>query len=412
VGLVLLAGIAGLAALVAMASGGPGFLTKRRTIDVVFRDGKGIRVGNPVRVAGIDAGRVTGVELAEFDGILHARVRLAMSAEVADRLRQDVQITIESGLTGQSLISVVSSGRSKVALVPGQVVQGVESSFFDPILDQVGLGPVERKHISHMVSEVRQTLDEAAPKLRAVLSSLEETSGDIRQTVAVVRPRVESIFGEVEELARSLDDAKLAEAVARAQNLIAQLEATVSENRPALAATLKSVQALASEVHDLTSKNRPQIDALIAGLNLTRTKLDAVLANAEVMTDQGASILTNNRADIDRTLANVRDATGYGLKLVQKLYGNPFYLSPFYKPRPEDIQAEEIYDAANTFLLGAKEFSDAMKSLQALRERAKTQREQDAYNALYKRAWELAGQLSLTQQKLSEGLRNNTPVRR
>src|SRR5690606_36705203 len=116
--------------LVALAQGGPGFLAPRRTMDVVFHDGQGVRVGCPVRVAGSDAGRVTGIELAEVEGILCARVQLTIPRTIADRLKQDVQITIESGLTGQSVVNIVISGRSMVAFVPGQVIPGVESSFF------------------------------------------------------------------------------------------------------------------------------------------------------------------------------------------------------------------------------------------------------------------------------------------
>ena len=46
-------------------------------------------------------------------------------------------------------------------------------------------------------------------------------------------------------------------------------------------------------------------------------------------------MLTRNRADIERTIANVRDATDWADKLVQKIFANPFVLSPFYKPTPE-----------------------------------------------------------------------------
>ena len=43
-----------------------------------------------------------------------------------------------------SHVNILSTGRSAVALVPGQSIPGVETSFFDPIIEQVGLGPVER----------------------------------------------------------------------------------------------------------------------------------------------------------------------------------------------------------------------------------------------------------------------------
>src|SRR3954451_4400803 len=76
VGLVVVATLVCLLALLGLAGGGPGFLTARRTIDVVFRDGQGIRVGSPVRVAGLDAGRVDDIDLTEVDGTLWARVKI------------------------------------------------------------------------------------------------------------------------------------------------------------------------------------------------------------------------------------------------------------------------------------------------------------------------------------------------
>ncbi|HEU5116346.1 MAG TPA: MlaD family protein [Isosphaeraceae bacterium] len=411
-GLVVLVGLVALGGLLSLAAGGPGFLTSRRVIDIVFKDGQGIRPGCPVRVAGIDAGRVTSVELSEYEGVLHAHVRILMPEEIAERLRQDVQITVESGLTGQSMINVVSSGRSKVALVRGQVVRGVESSFFDPILEQVGLGPVERTHLSHTIAEVRETVDAAGPRLRTMLAALQEASTEMKDTMASVRPRIESTMAEVETLARGVDDAKIQDAIERVHRLIAQLDATLAETRPVALATLQNVEGLTGNVDNLLKANRGQIDALMAGMNATRTRLDAVLANTEVLTGQGAQILTKNRADVDRIVANVKDTTGYGLKLVQKIYGNPFYLSPFYKPKPEDIRAEEMYDAANTFLLGAKEFADALKTLQAMQGHATTKLERDAYNDLFKRAWELTGMLGRTQSQLAERLQQNTPQRR
>ncbi len=412
VGVIVLLGLAGLASLIAIASGGPGFLAERRMLDVVFRNGQGIRVGSPVRVAGIESGRVTAVDLVEKDGILHARVRLFVPETIATRLRQDAQITIESGLTGQSMVQIVSTGRSKVPLEPGAVVQGAEANFFDPILEQVGLGAVERKHLSHVIGEVRQTIDEAGPRIRDLLQALQATGVDVQATVAGVRPRLEATASEIEDLARSIDPARIQQTMARANELITHLDAAVTENRPAVAATLKGVEGLVGEVHETVSQNRPGAEALITGFNGTRQKLDTVLTNTSVITQHGAEIVTANRADIERTMANVRDTTGTGLKLVQKLYGNPFYLSPFYKPKPEDIRAEAVYDAANTFLLGAKEFNDSLKSLQAMQGRAATPREQEAYNRLFRRAWDLMGQLNASQRQLSDGIKDNTPMRR
>ena len=68
VGLIVLVAIAGLIGLVGLASDGPGFLAPQRTIDVVFRDAQGIRVGSPVRVAGLDTGTVVDLDVVEVKG--------------------------------------------------------------------------------------------------------------------------------------------------------------------------------------------------------------------------------------------------------------------------------------------------------------------------------------------------------
>src|SRR5262249_58957772 len=108
-------------------------------------------------------------------------------------------------------------------------------------------------------------------------------------------------------------------------------------------------------VADILDKDRPKVDALLDGANGTRVRLDQVLDQTRVITGHGAEILTRNHAALERTVANVKDATDYGVKLVQKLYGNPFYLRPLYKPTRADVQAQEFSDVSNSFLLGAKE---------------------------------------------------------
>src|SRR5271170_7948077 len=176
VGLVVIVAVAGLIGLVGLASDGPGFMATRRTVDVVFRDEQGIRIGSPVRVAGLDTGNVVDVDLVEVEGMLRARVRLSLPADLVKKLRQDVKISIQPALTGMSHVNVLTTGRSSVALVPGQSIPGVETSFFDPILEQVGLGPVERGHLSHTIAEVRQTIDSIGPRLQQMLGSLQETT--------------------------------------------------------------------------------------------------------------------------------------------------------------------------------------------------------------------------------------------
>jgi hypothetical protein len=71
-----------------------------------------------------------------------------------------------------------------------------------------------------------------------------------------------------------------------------------------------------------------------------------------------------------------------------------------------------VYDSANSFLLAAKEFHDALKELQAMQGKAKTKGELDAYNRLFARAWDLVGQMKSTQDEMANGLQDTVPATR
>lgn len=417
VGVIAALGLAGIVGFVLTAAGGPGFLARRQSIDIVFRDGQGIRTGSPVRVAGIDVGRVSEVDLVPVDGQLRARVRITVPKSLAGRLRQDLKVTIQASLTGQCVVSIVESGRSEQALVPGQVVRGTESTFFDPVLEQVGLGPAERTHLSHTIAEVRETVDVVGPRLRSVLVGLQETVAQLRETAETARPAIETTVGRVEALSSRLEAAKIDETLKGINDLVNHTEALVAENRGAIKSTLSTVEGLASDVRGVIAQDAPKVAQLLDGFDGTRARLDQVLNQANALATQGNSMLTVNRANIDRTVANVRDATDYGNKLVQKLYGNPFYLSPFYKPTREDIAAQDTYDTATAFSLGARELKDCLVTLEAMRAgKALPQMnkaEQDAYQKLFNQAWAiLHQQLPQTNQRLAEGIRQATPSRR
>src|SRR6185312_5592225 len=148
--------------------------------------------------------------------------------------------------SGQSRVNIVASGQSTVALVPGQVVQGVESTFFDPILEQVGLGPVERTHLSHTIAEVRQTVDAAGPRIRQIVSVLQTMAIGLKESAETIRPTMESAAGNVEELTKRINGAspRLEVILAKLEALTRQADAILAENRPNIHASLANAKDL------------------------------------------------------------------------------------------------------------------------------------------------------------------------
>jgi phospholipid/cholesterol/gamma-HCH transport system substrate-binding protein len=408
VGLIVILAIAGLIGLVGLASDGPGFLAPQRTIDVVFRDAQGVRVGSPVRVAGLDTGSVVDTDMVEVDGTLRAKVRISLPANLVKKLRQDVKVTIQPALTGMSHVNIVSAGHSGVPLVAGQMISGVETSLFDPIIEQVGLGPAERNDIRHMIGEIRQTVDSAAPRVRQFLASIEETSANMREMSESVRPAVESTIGQVEDLAKRLraNTPRLESTLVRVDEMTGHLHGIVAENRENVRQTMASVRDLTSTMSDVVAKDRVKVDRLLDGLDAMRARSERVLYQADQIAAQVAGILVRGRTEIERSVTNVRDATDWGNKLVQKIYANPFVLSPFYKPNREDLRIEGAYDTALVFSKGAQELRDATKTLETLATRTTTDPQaQQEIQQLHQRVIVLTQQLNETSQRLAESLK-------
>src|SRR5262249_15565600 len=116
-----------------------------------------------------------------------------------------------------------------------------------------------------------------------------------------------------------------------------------------------------------------------------------------------------NRAEIDRSVTNVRDATDWANKLVQKIFVNPFVLSPFYKPSHEDIRVQTAFDTALVFTKGAQELHDSVKTLEALAARPASRQQQEEIGQLHRQVRVLSGQLNETSSRLAEALKRPVP---
>jgi phospholipid/cholesterol/gamma-HCH transport system substrate-binding protein len=407
VGLVVIVAVAALIGLVGLASDGPGFLSAQSTVDVIFKDAQGVRVGSPVRVAGLDTGNVIDSDIVDVEGALRAKIRISLPASLVKKLRQDVKITIVPALTGMSHVNIVGTGHMETTLVPGQLIQGIETSFFDPIIEQVGLGPVERTNIAHIIGEVRLTLDSIAPRVRQSLGSLQETVANLQELSENIRPTVEGTVANVEDFTRKIraSTPKLEPAIAHVAEIVDNVNLIIGENRQNIRESVASGRDLLASTNDIIAKDRPKIEKLVDGVAETRLRADRVLYQADQIAGQVSTIMVRSRADVERSVSNVRDATDWAKQLIQKIYSNPFVLSPFYKPSHEDLRVQGIYDAALVFTKGAQEIRDSLETVQALQAKPMTPDQQKDFVQLQQSIQMIAQQLNETSSRLAESLK-------
>ncbi len=138
---------------------------------------------------------------------------------------------------------------------------------------------------------------------------------------------------------------------------------------------------------------------------MLRARSERVLFQADQVAAQVAGILVRGRTEIERSVTNVRDATDWGKRLVQKIYANPFVLSPLYKPSHEDLRVEGVYGAALAFSQGAQELRDAVKTLDSMAGRPGDAQQQQEIQRLRQQVLILTNQLGETSQRLAESLK-------
>jgi phospholipid/cholesterol/gamma-HCH transport system substrate-binding protein len=291
--------------------------------------------------------------------------------------------------------------------VLGQSIPGVETSFFDPIIEQIGLGPVERNHLSHTIAEVRQRVDAGGAQIQQILGSLQETTTNIRELSDSIRPAVEGTVGHVQDITRKLNSnsPRLEKIIVQVEGLTREAEGYLLDNRENIRQTLSSVRDLTGSINPIVARDLPKIEKLLDGLETSRARADRVLYQADQIAGQASSMLARNRAEIERSVTNVRDATDWANKLVQKIFSNPFVLSPFYKPNHEDLRVQAVYDSALVFTKGAQELNDATKTLQAMSGRPATPQQQEEMAQLQRNVQMLTNNLNDLSSRLAEGLK-------
>jgi len=218
---------------------------------------------------------------------------------------------------------------------------------------------------------------------------------------------VESTVGHVEDLSRKISASapKIEATLARLEAITQQAELILGENRENVRSSLASVRGLTFSLNDVVAKDRVKVEKLLEGLDMTRARADRVLYQADVIAGQGVQIVARSRAEIERSVTNVRDATDWGNKLVQKIYTNPFVLSPFYKPSNDDLRVQAIYDTAQVFTKGAQELNDAIKTIESVQAQVKTPEQQQEVLQLQQKALALTERLGQTSALLAEGLK-------
>lgn len=196
-----------------------------------FPDINGLVIGAPVRLAGVDVGRVT--EIAFSDALEHpeARVELSVESRYAARVRLDSRAYIDSkGLLGDKLINLTVGTPSSPPLKEGGYIQPRAGSSLEGVAKELEAtaGAIGRAAqtaegaMSELASpEVTENVRRISASIAAILEQVERGDGLAHRLVydPVYAARIDAALANLERMS-----ARGSEATARVDRVLERIE--------------------------------------------------------------------------------------------------------------------------------------------------------------------------------------------
>lgn len=181
----------------------------REAYRAVFDDVSGLGVGDDVRIAGVDVGKVTEIDVQDDNTVL-VTFDVRSDQELTTATRATVQYR---NLTGDRVVQLTQGrGRAEVLAVGGTIPVDQTASALD--LDTLlngfrplfaGLSPSEINELSGELVQVLQGQQSAVATLIDHVASFTTTIGSREQLVGQVIRNLNSVLGTVDEHSGSLD---------------------------------------------------------------------------------------------------------------------------------------------------------------------------------------------------------------
>jgi phospholipid/cholesterol/gamma-HCH transport system substrate-binding protein len=263
------------------------------TYQAQFSEAAGLQSGDPVYIAGIEAGRVTSVALAGDRVLVSMRIK---DAWLGDQTNASIEI---KSLLGAKSVSLDPRGESAMdpntpiplqrTAAPYDVVQALNG--LSGTIDQLDTPQLEQS-LETLSDTFRGTPDE----VRGTLDGLSRLS----RTIATRDEQVKQLLAGTHNVSRVLADRNAEfERLLSDGNLLLQ---EVQRRREAISALLSSVQSLSAELRALVAENREQLrpaleqlDQVAATLQRNQENLDRALDLAPVFVRLFTNALGNGR---------------------------------------------------------------------------------------------------------------------
>jgi len=308
VGLFAVLGVLALLASILLLTGGITLREGGYDLHVRVKDAGGVTISAPVRMSGIQVGRVQGLDLTpERQAVIRIRIRQEVTIPTGSRFS-----IATSGLLGDRFITITPGPATAAPIAPGTTVVAADPFTVDQLFERVVA--VARQAEEALANINRLVGDPTLP------SALSETVRNARDATAVMRRAADNIERTTQTLDRSVSRevpviarqlramaTDLAEAAHDIRTLVGEVAAdgeTARQIRETVGAVQRATQRIDKMTSDLSGViNEQQVRAVRASL----TEAQSAISEAR----QGV-------AEIRQGVAEARGVIGRADRVVER----------------------------------------------------------------------------------------------
>lgn len=254
--------------------------TERASYEVLMKSSGGVRQGDPVRVAGMEVGRVQEVDLrpgVEWPVLF----RIGLDATIPVTEAASARLTTD-GLLGSPYLEIDPGPAGEPPLPADTPIPGLEvvstadaMSGIGQLSDRAGVALDEVTVLLQSLSARTGPLLERFEMLMSDqnLASISESLTAMRDTMQEAGPRLTSLMTRLDELAIELEAG-----VAGIPDLTADLQGLVGDLRTALGPEGERMSSLLDSAGDSVSSmemNKGELEAMVRDLRLATANLKA-----------------------------------------------------------------------------------------------------------------------------------------
>lgn len=224
---------------------------------VRFDNVGGLDVDAPVRVAGVEVGRVKEIRLEDTK----ARVVLRIFPEV--KIRKDFTAVIKTqGLLGEKFVELIPGRPGTPPIEPGgEIKKTITYADFERLVSQLSTISQDVKRVTESLSDVLGG-KEGEARLRRIVENTEEISTNLEEFSRILKEEGPAVMENLKVASRSLRE-------------------VIEENRGNLRETLSTLRVASvrlekalSSFTDFTEKVTPKLDATIDAIRSVAEKVD------------------------------------------------------------------------------------------------------------------------------------------